>query len=59
VKTVLRTVEIAPDAMSMGLCAALAEIGVQQVIFNMRKVHDIQPLQIFEKDIIPVVSEMV
>jgi hypothetical protein len=40
------------------LCAELAEIGVQQVIFNMPNVHDVYPLEIFGSDIIPVVSEM-
>jgi F420-dependent oxidoreductase-like protein len=61
-KTVLGTVKLAPDAMSamevIDLCAELAEIGVQQAIFNMPNAHDIYPLEIFGKDIIPAVSGM-
>jgi hypothetical protein len=60
---VLGTVKLAPDAMSstevIDLCAELADIGFQQAIFNMPNVHDIYPLEIFGKDIIPAVSEMV
>jgi F420-dependent oxidoreductase-like protein len=62
-KTVLGTVKLAPDAMSgpevIDLCGELTEMGFNQVIFNMPNVHDIQPLEIFGLDIIPVVNEMV
>ena len=30
---------------------------IQQVIFNMPNVHDIQPLEIFGEEIIPIVTE--
>jgi hypothetical protein len=37
-------------------CEALAAIGVQHAIFNMPNVHDIRPLEIFGREIIPVVA---
>jgi hypothetical protein len=37
-------------------CKALADLGVQQAIFNIPNVHEIKPLEIFGKEIIPVVA---
>ncbi len=34
----------------------LAELGVQQAIFNMPNVHEISPLEQFGKEIIPEVA---
>ena len=34
-------------------CRKLADIGIQQVIFNMPNVHDITPLDVFGEEIIP------
>jgi F420-dependent oxidoreductase-like protein len=59
-KTTLGTVEVQPGKMSasevIAQCKALADIGVQQAIFNMPNVHEIKPLEIFGKEIIPAVA---
>jgi hypothetical protein len=39
-------------------CRTLANIGVQQAIFNMPNVHEITPLEIFRREIIPAVAEL-
>lgn len=60
-KTVLGMAHVAPGQMSAGdvvnFCRSLADIGVQQVIFNMPNVEDITPLETFGRDIIPAVAE--
>jgi F420-dependent oxidoreductase-like protein len=59
-KTTLGTVELAPGKSSAGeviaQCKALAAIGVQHVIFNMPNVHEIDPLEMFGREIIPAVA---
>lgn len=59
-KTTLGTVELAPGKSSAGQvinqCKALAAIGVHHVIFNMPNVHEIEPLEIFGREIIPAVA---
>jgi F420-dependent oxidoreductase-like protein len=61
-KTTLGTVDLQPGKMSakdvIALCEALAAIGVQQAIFNMSNVHDIRPLEIFGREIIPMVASL-
>ena len=37
-------------------CRDLADVGIQHVIFNMPNVHEITPLEIFGRDIIPAVA---
>jgi F420-dependent oxidoreductase-like protein len=39
-------------------CRALAGIGVQHAIFNMPNVHEITPLEIFGREIIPAVADL-
>jgi F420-dependent oxidoreductase-like protein len=39
------------------LCRGLAEIGIQQAIFNMHDIETIKPLEIFANEIIPAVAE--
>ena len=39
------------------LCKALAELGVQHVIFNTSNIYDLKLLEVFTKEILPVVSE--
>ena len=39
-------------------CRALAGIGVKHAIFNMPNVHEITPLEIFGREIIPAVAEL-
>jgi len=59
-KTTLGTVEVAPGKSSAGeviaQCEALAAIGVHHAIFNMPNVHEIEPLEIFGREIIPAVA---
>lgn len=58
-KTVLGTIRLAPDAMSaseiVDLCADLAEIGIQQAIFNMPDVHEEASLRLL-CSVVPLVS---
>ena len=60
-KTTLSTVHLAPGKMSakdvIKECHALAGIGIQHVIFNMPNVHEIEPLEVFGREIIPTVAE--
>jgi F420-dependent oxidoreductase-like protein len=59
-KTTLGTVEVGPGKMSaaevIAQCKTLAEIGVDQAIFNMPNVHEIKPLETFGREIIPAVA---
>jgi F420-dependent oxidoreductase-like protein len=61
-KTTLSTCYLAPDKMSaqnvIDECKALAAIGIQHAIFNMPNVHEIKPLEIFGKEIIPALAEL-
>jgi F420-dependent oxidoreductase-like protein len=59
-KTSLGTAHLAPNKMTaknvIDECRALAGIGIQHAIFNMPNVHEIKPLEIFGKEIIPAVA---
>jgi F420-dependent oxidoreductase-like protein len=59
-KTTLGTVNLAPGGQSaaevVAQCQALAAVGVQHAIFNMGNVHEITPLEVFGKEIIPAVA---
>jgi len=61
-RSVLDTAHLAPGEQSakdlVQQCRALADIGVTHAIFNMPNVHDITPLEIFGKEIIPAVAEL-
>jgi F420-dependent oxidoreductase-like protein len=61
-KTTLGTVLLDPDNMTaqsvIEFCRALAKIGVQHAIFNMPNVSEIKPLEIFGREIIPVVADL-
>ena len=61
-KTALGTVWLAPGHMSVGdviaQCRLLAGVGIQHAIFNMPNVHEIAPLEMFGKDIIPAVAAL-
>jgi F420-dependent oxidoreductase-like protein len=60
-RTALGTVHLADGAMTTGqlieLCRSLADAGIQHLIFNMPNVHEITPLELFGREIIPVVAE--
>jgi F420-dependent oxidoreductase-like protein len=59
-KTTLGTVNLASGADTVAdvvrLCRELADIGVQQALFNMPNVHEIAPLEAFGREIIPEVA---
>ena len=59
-KTSLSTVDLQPGKMDakdvIARCKAFADVGVQQAIFNMPNVHEIRPLEIFGREIIPAVA---
>lgn len=61
-KTTLGGAYLAEGKMSVSdvieQCRTLANIGVQQAIFNMPNVHEITPLEIFRREIIPAVAEL-
>jgi F420-dependent oxidoreductase-like protein len=61
-KTTLGTVELGAGKMSaadvIAHCRRLAAIGVQHAIFNMPNVHEIRPLEIFGREIIPAVADL-
>jgi len=58
-KTTLATVHLAPGRESASdvieQCRSLASIGIQHAIFNMPNVHEIAPLEVFGREIIPAV----
>jgi alkanesulfonate monooxygenase SsuD/methylene tetrahydromethanopterin reductase-like flavin-dependent oxidoreductase (luciferase family) len=60
-RTALGTVHIAEGADTadqvIARCRALADLGIEHIIFNMPNVQDLRPLEVFAKTIIPVVAE--
>jgi F420-dependent oxidoreductase-like protein len=61
-KTTLGTAYLADGQMKASdvieHCRALAGIGVQHAIFNMPNAHEITPLEIFRREIIPAVADL-
>lgn len=61
-KTALGTVHLAPDHMSvadvLAQCRTLAKLGIDHAIFNMPNVHEIAPLEIFGREIIPAAADL-
>jgi alkanesulfonate monooxygenase len=59
-KTTLGTVDVQPGKMTandvIALCKVLAAMGVQHAIFNIPNVHEIRPLEVFGREIIPAVA---
>jgi hypothetical protein len=59
-KTTLATADFSPGRMTpqdiVGYCKALAVIGVDHAIFNMPNVHEIKPLELFGREVIPEVA---
>jgi alkanesulfonate monooxygenase len=58
--TTLGTAHLAPGKMTpsdvIALCRSLADIGVHHALFNIPNVHEITPLEVFGKEIIPEVA---
>ena len=61
-KTILGTVRIAPDAMTaedvLDICVELHELGIEHVILNMPNSHEITPIEIIGREIIPQVADL-
>ncbi len=61
-KTTLDTARIGPGqkgvAELIAQCRELAGIGIQQAIFNMPNVHEIAPLEAFQREIIPALADL-
>jgi F420-dependent oxidoreductase-like protein len=61
-KSSLTTVELRPGKMSasdlLSLCRALAAVGVQHAIFNLPNVHELAPLEVFGREIIPAATAL-
>jgi hypothetical protein len=59
-RTSLGTVNLGEDGMTASqvieICRDLADAGIQQAIFNMPNVHQITPLDVFGREIIPAVA---
>ncbi len=59
-RTVLDSVKISPDSSNTSHitnnCGILAGIGIQKVIYSIHNVHEITPLEVFGKEVIPAVS---
>jgi hypothetical protein len=59
-KTTLGTLDLQPGKRGaedvIEQCRQLAKIGVQHAIFNMPTVHEIWPLELFAREIIPAVA---
>ena len=59
-RTSLGTVNLGEDGMTASrvieICRELADAGIQQAIFNMPNVHEITPLDVFGREIIPAVA---
>ena len=59
-RTALGTVNLSPGNMTAAdvikTCRDLADVGIQHVIFNMPNVHEVTPLEIFGREIIPAVA---
>jgi F420-dependent oxidoreductase-like protein len=61
-KTSLGSLDLQPGkagaAAVIEQCRQLALVGVQHAIFNIAAVHEILPLEIFARDIIPAVADL-
>jgi F420-dependent oxidoreductase-like protein len=65
-KTTLDTIHITRDGRNGSLtpqaaidrCAALAAMGIDQAIFNMPNVSDLEPFDLLENEIVPVVEKI-
>jgi F420-dependent oxidoreductase-like protein len=61
-KTALGSAHLASGQMSVKdvieQCRGLAALGIQHAIFNMPNVHEITPIEVFGKEIIPAVKAL-
>ncbi len=61
-RTVIDSVHLAPDHQSpddvVQHFQALADHGIQHVLFNMPNVHEVTPIETFAKEVLPRIAEM-
>lgn len=61
-KTTLTSIELSLGKMTaagvLALCQTLAGLGVQHALFNISNVHEISPLEVFGREIIPAVAAL-
>lgn len=61
-RTALGTVLLGPDMMSVDdvltICRAFAAAGIEHLIFNMQNVHELWPIEVFGREIIPAVADL-
>jgi F420-dependent oxidoreductase-like protein len=61
-KTSLATIHLEPGETSpldlIEICRGLAGLGVQQAIFNLVNVHEIEPIEVIGREVIPEVSPL-
>jgi alkanesulfonate monooxygenase SsuD/methylene tetrahydromethanopterin reductase-like flavin-dependent oxidoreductase (luciferase family) len=61
-KTILGTIKIAPDAMTtedvLDICVELHELGMEHVILNMPNSHEITPIEVIGKEVIPYLRNL-
>lgn len=59
-RTVLGMVNLAPGAMTaadlIATCRALADVGIQHFIFSLPNVHELAPLEVIGREVIPAVA---
>jgi hypothetical protein len=62
-RTTLGTIKVAQNAMNSAeiieLCREFGELGIQQTIFNMPNVHEIEPLEVIGREVIPQVADII
>jgi F420-dependent oxidoreductase-like protein len=60
-RTALGMINLGTDGMSVSdviaMCRGLAEIGIQHFIFSMPNDHEITPIEVIGREVIPVVKE--
>jgi F420-dependent oxidoreductase-like protein len=60
-RTALGQIYLGPGGMSaadvIGMCRGLADVGIQYFIFSLANVHDITPLEVIGREVIPAVAD--
>jgi F420-dependent oxidoreductase-like protein len=58
-RTALGVVNLAetPPAALIAFCRALAAVGIQHYIFSLPNVHDVRPLEVLGREVIPAVAD--
>jgi F420-dependent oxidoreductase-like protein len=61
-RTALGAIDVGPDGMSprevIEYCRNMRDAGIQHLIFSLARVHEITPIEIMGKEVIPAVREL-